>query len=245
MMRTDFHFLETVDSTQNFAKKKVSEFDPEALTVICAEEQTQGRGRFNRSWFSPKGCNLYITYCFQIPHLDYSPSPITLILALSICEILQKLGLNAQIKWPNDLYLKGKKLGGILAESEMIASGYQFFLGFGLNVNLKPEQLEGLDFKATSLLCESSRTWDIKVLQTSIETTFKRDLAIFLQKGFHPFHASFERLSLLSGKTICLKDADKTVSGTYAGISKDGALLLKIDEQAPKAFISGEIISWE
>lgn len=245
MIKSDYHSLETVDSTQDFAKKNLEKFDPKALTVITSLEQTKGKGRFDRSWFSPKGLALYVTYCFQLPHLDFSVSPITLVLALSICETLQKLGVGCQIKWPNDLYLEGKKLGGILAESEMIASGYQFFLGYGLNVNIPKESLEKRQLKATSLLSQTGKNWELGILQSSIEATFKRDLHIFKEKGFEPFKSSFERISFLYGKSLSLKDGSRTLSGKYEGINKEGALVLRDELGHKHESVSGEIINWE
>lgn len=244
-MRSEYHFLETIDSTQNFAKKHVDQFDPKAFTVIKAEEQTQGRGRFERLWFSPKKKSLYITYSFRIEKIDHSIHPITLVLALSICEAVQKLGLNLKIKWPNDLFYQGLKIGGILAETEFRQKGHQIFLGFGLNGNVSLEELKKQQLQATSLSEATQRTWDLDPLSTSIENTFKRDLAIFIQKGFHPFHKLFEKVSFFTGKKLTLQIGEKKITGHYQGIDEEGALLLQEKEGPIQKYISGEVINWE
>ncbi len=244
-MRSDYHYLESVDSTQTFSKKNVSSFDRDAFTVVRSEEQSKGRGRLDRSWYSPKGSNLYTTYCFTLPEMPHSSNPITLVLALSISEVLQKLGLSVQIKWPNDLYINSKKMGGILAEVESEKESKQVFLGFGLNVNLTADTLNTQEFEATSLLIETKKRWEIKTLATSIESTFKRDLEIFVQKGFHPFQKSFESISFFHGKTIRLDVGNEVLSGSYQGVNEEGALLLKLQSEETKAFLSGEIIGWE
>ncbi len=244
-MRSDYHTLDTIDSTQNFAKKHVSQFDPKAFTVVTAKEQTKGRGRFNRSWFSPKDKSLYVTYSFRIEKMDHSLYPITLVLALSICEVFQKLGLNLHIKWPNDLFYEGLKMGGILAETEFQQNGHQIFLAFGINGNLTHEELSNQNLKATSLLEATQRTWDLDILNTSIENIFKRDLNIFIQKGFHPFHKNFEKVSFFTGKKLTLQITEKKITGYYRGIDENGALLIESKEGHVEKYISGEIINWE
>lgn len=244
-MRSDYHHLESVGSTQDFAKEHVDSFDPEALTIITADEQTKGRGRFNRHWYSSKGHSLTTTYSFFVKKGEHSLNPITLILALSMCETLQKLGLKTKIKWPNDLYVNSKKLAGILAEVEPKKDGFQVFLGFGLNVNLSANELNALDFEATSLLIETKRKWTLNQLASSIETLFKRDLPIFLKEGFHPFHHSFENISFFHGKKIRLDLGQEAIAGSYVGINNEGGLRLKLKDGETKTFVSGEIIGWE
>lgn len=244
-MRSDYHHLESVDSTQTFAKQHQSSFDPKALTIISAYEQCKGKGRFNRHWYASKGNSVLITYCFFVEERALNLSPITLVLALSICEVLQKLGLRPKIKWPNDIYLHSKKCAGILAEVEPKEGGQVVFLGYGLNVNLSAEELRPLEFEATSLLIETNRKWTLDQISTPIEILFKRDLSLFLEKGFQPFHKAYEDLSFFHGKKVRLDLGHEVTAGTYVGIDESGALILKLKEGTIKTFVSGEIIDWE
>jgi BirA family biotin operon repressor/biotin-[acetyl-CoA-carboxylase] ligase len=244
-MRSEYHHLESVDSTQTFAKKHISSFDPKAFTIISADEQLKGKGRFNRHWYSSKGNSVLTTYCFFVEDTSLNLGPITLVLALSICEVLQKLGLRPKIKWPNDVFLHSNKCAGILAEVEPKEGGQQVFLGYGLNVNLSEEELRPLEFEATSLFIETNRKWTLDQLSTPIEILFKRDLSLFLEKGFEPFHAAYEDLSFFHGKTVRLDLGHEVTAGSYVGIDKSGAIILKLKDGSIKTFVSGEIIDWE
>lgn len=237
--------LESIDSTQSFARKKVSSFDPKALTVISALEQTRGRGRLDRTWISPKGEALAITYAFRLPHSEHSSNTITLVLALSIAEVLQKLGVRSQIKWPNDIYINEKKVGGILAEVETEKADKQVYLGFGLNVNIPPEKIANYPFSSTSLLFETHRTWAMDTLSQSIKTTFIRDLSLFIKEGFKPFQQAFEELSFFHGKTVRLDIGSEVIRGKYVRVDPDGGLVLELEKGEKKPFLSGEVIDWE
>jgi len=245
MMNVEYIHLESIDSTQSFAKKKVSSFDPKSLTVVSADEQTKGRGRLDRSWISSKNESLTITYAFKMPHTQYSSNPITLVLALSICEALQKLGVHPQIKWPNDVFINDKKVGGILAEVEPDKESKQVFLGFGLNVNIPPQQLAKFPFVSTSLLMETNRSWTLKTIASAIETTFLRDLALFIEKGFEPFQSTFEELSFFQGKLVRLDIGNEVLVGKYSSVSKEGGLVLTLKNGEKKSFLAGEVIGWQ
>ncbi|MCH9634498.1 MAG: Bifunctional ligase/repressor BirA [Chlamydiae bacterium] len=245
MKTSIYHHLESIDSTQAFARANRSSFDPKAFTVITSKEQTKGRGRLSRSWYSPKGTNLYTTYSFTLPKLEHSLNPLTLVLALSISEVLQKLGLTVQIKWPNDLYIHSKKISGILAEVEACAEGSQVYLGFGLNINMTANELQTQKFKATSLLMETGKKWSLQVLSSAIENAFKRDLSIFIEKGFSPFHKPFEELSFFQSKVVKLDLGNEVIAGNYKGVNEEGALILELPDSQVKAFLSGEVIGWE
>jgi BirA family biotin operon repressor/biotin-[acetyl-CoA-carboxylase] ligase len=108
------HF-ETIDSTNTWAKTHTENLSPDKLTVISADHQLGGRGRFNRSWISPPHKNLISTFCFfsEFPDIRNIPQ----ILALSALELLEEHGLKAALKWPNDINAGPKKMGGILAET--------------------------------------------------------------------------------------------------------------------------------
>ena len=142
--------LDTVDSTNSWAKKNIATFRDDVPTVITAREQTNGRGRFGRPWLSPHGQNLYLTIVEKIrPPLQlihYSQAT-----ALAIAKALQAYTITAQIKWPNDLLVDGKKICGILVEEASKGKDSWVIVGIGLNVNMDPVHLESIDRLATSL----------------------------------------------------------------------------------------------
>lgn len=145
--------LDTIDSTNNWAKKHPA--PPQHLLCITAEEQTAGRGQHARSWVSPRGVNLYASFCFCIPrHCPLLPE-LGLLLAQSLTAILKKRGFSPQIKWPNDILISNKKIAGILSEAVTGKEEIQVVLGIGINVNMSAADCLAIDQPATSLQLEA------------------------------------------------------------------------------------------
>jgi BirA family transcriptional regulator, biotin operon repressor / biotin---[acetyl-CoA-carboxylase] ligase len=244
-MKSKHHHLQTIPSTQDWAKEHFSTFNLEEFHVVIAKEQTKGRGRFNRHWHSPKDKNAYVTYCFAVASKNASLSSISLVIGLSIAEAVQKIGLQVQLKWPNDLFISGKKAGGILVETQEHGANRIFFVGFGVNVNMTPNELNLIECEATSLYAETNKTWSVQSVTESIETVFKRNLPIFLKDGFVAFKSDFESISFLSGKTILFNTGKETIQGKYVEVNIEGGLTLELNDKTYKTFFSGEITGWE
>ncbi|EKD28359.1 MAG: hypothetical protein ACD_79C00331G0001, partial [uncultured bacterium] len=219
-------FLKTVDSTQEYAKKKASCFDPKKITCIFAEEQTKGKGRFNRKWLSHQKNNLNVTFYFQLPSKTLHLSSINHILALSLIEILREKKLDSKIKWPNDVMLSEKKLSGILCEVQIKGDIADIFLGIGINVNSPKEFIDEIDQKATSLKLETNKTWNIKELLENIKQKFLKNLNLFKEKGFTPFHEKYENLLLYVGEKITFYDGKNEYKGILHSIDCEGKLNL-------------------
>lgn len=125
--------LTTVDSTNEWAKKHWKELDPDGLTIVTAQEQTAGRGQWGRTWVSPAGGNLYVSYCSFVPEeSDLLLQPRWL--ADAVCEVLAQHGASLVWRWPNDLLFEGKKCGGILSESSPKEGCLLVIHGLGLNL---------------------------------------------------------------------------------------------------------------
>ncbi len=243
-MESQHHYFNKVDSTQDWAKDNFSSFDLEKLHVVSALEQTKGRGRFNRHWHSPKG-GAYFTYCFLVPEHDHSLNPISLVTGITFAEVLQKLGLKVMLKWPNDIYISGKKAGGILVETKETPEGKVFFVGIGLNINIDANELRAVSCPATSVSVETNKSWSVKPIMLPAENIFKRNLEIFLKEGFAAFDKDFEAISFLAGKKVTMDYGKETIVGIYQRVDENGSLVLKLKDDSSKAFSSGEIISWE
>ena len=162
--------LPTVDSTNVFATSRAATFDPAALTVVTAEEQTAGRGRLGRQWSSGAGLDVTATFAFRLPPgrtaTAYQLSPF---LAVIVRRVLAAHGVTAGIKWPNDLLLGGRrKFAGILCELEATGGGYWAALGVGVNVNSVAEVLGAAILRPawplTTLKTETGRAWDVRQL---------------------------------------------------------------------------------
>jgi BirA family biotin operon repressor/biotin-[acetyl-CoA-carboxylase] ligase len=146
------------------------------MTCIVANEQTAGRGTFKKRWVSPPGVNIYATFHFQLPRDDPRIPTLAILMAKSLATVLTKEGLSPVIKWPNDLLLNGKKLSGVLCETEFHEDVVELFLGVGINVNLERQETEQIDQPATSLLIETGRNWDREELLEKLQRQFLLDL---------------------------------------------------------------------
>ena len=129
LQNIDFYLLDTVDSTNTFAKKMLLKKD---YLAVISEQQTAGRGRQGKEWYSPDAGNIYMTIKF----IDKNPSPLSLIIGLLISEAMDSISgqkINVGLKWPNDLLINKKKICGILIESEVNADKIESIVGIGIN----------------------------------------------------------------------------------------------------------------
>ena len=158
-------YLETVDSTNKYAKENLANFNDK--TLIYADYQTAGRGRLNRKWESNSGDNLYASIVLKpSKELKEIYSNLTQYLSLVLAETIEEY-LNSEaniypkIKWPNDVRINGKKISGILAESVLEKGALEgIILGFGVNLNCCQKDLEKIDQPATSLNLETGMEID-------------------------------------------------------------------------------------
>jgi BirA family transcriptional regulator, biotin operon repressor / biotin---[acetyl-CoA-carboxylase] ligase len=233
--------LETIDSTNAWAKSHASTLDPTALTCIIAEEQTVGRGRLSKRWVSPKGQNLYASFYFCLP-LGFSHlGNIGQVLSISCCKVLLTLGFSPQIKWPNDLLLAEKKVAGVLTETLPLGDQTGVIAGIGVNVNMSPELLNTIDQPATSLAQVSGRTWQIQPLVEALAKQFLADLVALEQKGFAPLRPFYEEALASKGKTITCRDGTHTWKGICHSVNEDGRLNLMLPSGEMVALSAGEI----
>src|SRR6185312_12605733 len=109
--------FDTIDSTNTWTKQNTATLDPDLLTCITATEQTAGRGRFRRRWVSGRGENITATFFFTVAKDSPILANVGQVLSLSCAHVLEQHGFSPQIKWPNDLFISGKKMAGILCET--------------------------------------------------------------------------------------------------------------------------------
>lgn len=237
-----YHF-DSLDSTNNWAKEHAEEFLTDCMTVISASQQTAGRGRFKRQWVSPNVGNIYTTFCFFIPDWRNDLGNVPQILALSTAKVLERLGFTPVLKWPNDLLLNKKKVGGILCETTTVHKAVAIIVGLGLNVNMPQEILSSIDRPATSLKVISGKDWDVSTLSQAIEKQFTEDLEKFLDDGFELFHGEYlKRLQSDPTQVIQFDDNEKIWRGTFHKFNENGSLTLKLESGELRTFISGEIL---
>ncbi|NGX55862.1 MAG: Bifunctional ligase/repressor BirA [Candidatus Anoxychlamydiales bacterium] len=233
-------FLDEVTSTQEYAKKNISSLNEDDFICISAKKQTNGKGRFKRTWLSNEG-NLFLTYVFKLKKNILHLTSISHILALSLIEVLIDENIKPFIKWPNDIFLNNKKLSGILCELKMEDDFVNVYIGIGINVNMNKEELEKIDKPATSLSIEIKKEWNLKELQKKLSYKFIKNLKIFKNSGFTQFHEKFENLLLYKGDKIKFFDGEKEHVGILHSITCDGRLNLYMPNKEIKTFSSGDI----
>lgn len=236
------HFI-TIDSTNTWSKQHSHEFPRDKITLVTADGQTGGRGRFNRRWESPAGQNIYATFNFFVEKHRTDIGNIPQVLSISAARVLQSLGMNPKLKWPNDVLLSGKKAGGILCETTPYSDMLCVIIGIGLNVNMPLELLQQIDRPATSILVESGKSLKVQDVLKKLENQFSKDLDLFIEEGFYPYleiykgflvHKADDRIRFHDNRTV--------QEGYFHSINNDGSLNLRLDSGEVKVFVAGEIL---
>ncbi len=235
------HFFKT-DSTNRVAMELAFAGEEEG-TVIVAEEQTAGRGRAGRKWHSEVGSGIYVTVLLR-PRLSPVQAPLLTILAgLSLhAAILAQTGLNTELKWPNDILVNGKKLGGILTEMHAEPTQVRFVIvGIGVNVNQEkfPPELSSI---ATSLRKESGKLHSRLELLVRLLREFESDYNRFLREGPAYVVDRFSEVSeFASCKRVHVDTGRETYVGTTAGLTADGLLRVKKEDGQVITVIAGDV----
>ncbi len=240
-MKIDFIQLDTVSSTSTWAKENSTKLNLSHLTCITAKEQTAGRGRQDRKWLSPSGANLYTTFYFTVPENAPYLANLGQIMALACAELLLDLNVPTQIKWPNDLLVNKKKIGGVLTETFPVKDRIAASIGLGLNINMPEELLRTIDKPATSLHLILHKQIDPLSLLDPLLTLFTSHLVLLQSEGFAPFQKRFLDLLAYHGEQITVHLPNQTVHGICFGITTDGRLQLLLPSGEMGILSAGEI----
>ncbi len=214
-------------------------------TVVMADSQSRGRGRLGRAWESPAGLNVYASILLR-PSIPASTAPqLTLLAGVAAARALAGAsGLDARIKWPNDIFVKGRKLTGILAEMEAEGQRARFVvLGIGINVNWRKEDFPAdLRETATSVRVESGKEISRVAIAERLFQELEEAYLRFLREGFSlQLREEWNRLSWINGKRVGIIGPEGEVLGRALGLDMDGALLLVDEEGRTRRFIAGEV----
>ena len=217
-------------------------------TLILAESQTQGRGRHGRKWLAPPRSSILASVILRHRlRADQVGLP-NLIGAVAIATAIDEVtDLSAQIKWPNDVLIQGKKVSGVLTELEYDRHRQPFFvMGFGVNVNTKREDLpEELRASATSLQIESNREISRVAFLQAILHRLEENYLRLKHNDTEPIIATANGLLHLSGNWIQLQTAKEIFRGQVDEIDRDGGLLLRDMNRKRRKFLVGEVLQTE
>lgn len=235
--------LTKTDSTQTEAEKLAREGAPEG-TLVVAEEQTSGRGRQGRVWHSPPGRGVWMSAVLR-PEGPLTAVPqLTLLTAVAVCRAIRSVsGVEAGIKWPNDLLADGRKLCGILLEA-VVEDGrvLHCIMGIGIDANLSESDYpEELRERVTSLRRESGLPVDRCALIAAVMNEFESLYALYAERGFGPIRLLWESLSVTLGREIVVRDARGERRGVAHGLGEHGELLMRTEDGQVSPVYSGDI----
>ena len=224
-------FYETIDSTNTYLKQNYENLDN--FTFVRADLQTSGRGRSSRKWLSKKGDNLLFSLLIKDKELINKFKALSINSAYLVLKILEDYGLkNLSLKWPNDIYVNGNKICGILLESVSKQEIECLIIGIGLNVNQKEFDGDYL-IKPTSMINELNKEIDLIELKNKIFNSLLNNLN-------KDYYTEIIKYDYLKNKTVnvVIHNENKTVK--VLGINKDYSLKIVLDEEERDIY-AGEI----
>lgn len=234
-----WHFFADIDSTNRYLKSRYLALNQ--WEICLAEQQTSGRGRFNRDWYSPFGQNIYCSLSWMFLGDSSELSGLSLVVGLMILNALVDYGLDAQalaIKWPNDIYYYDKKIAGILIElSAESHHQTQVVIGIGLNVNMNRAKL----IKSwTSICLETGEVHDRNVIVAHLINSLCLCLKDYNQEKKVTFLKAWQMYDYLYNQSISVTKHDNQIAGIAKGINEQGDLIIELANGESITCSSGE-----
>jgi BirA family biotin operon repressor/biotin-[acetyl-CoA-carboxylase] ligase len=233
--------FQEIESTNTIAKF-LAGTGVEEGTVVMARTQTGGRGRSGKKWESPVG-GIWLSIILRPDISPTKASLITLATGIAVANAIRNLGIDARIKWPNDILINNKKISGILTEANTKFSVVDYVVvGIGIDSNLDIDTLpENLQTKITSLKNELDKNIDENEVIKSLLEEFEKIYNVFIKEDFDEIIYQWRNLAQTIGNDIEIRQrGGKIFKGYAVGINKKGALIMELDNGELKKIISGE-----
>ncbi|MBF6639844.1 bifunctional biotin--[acetyl-CoA-carboxylase] ligase/biotin operon repressor BirA [Rouxiella silvae] len=231
--------LPVIDSTNQYLMDRINQL--KSGDACVAEYQQAGRGRRGRKWFSPFGSNLYLSMYWKLDQGPAAAMGLSLVIGIVMAEVMQRLGAaDVRVKWPNDLYLKDRKLAGILVElTGKTGDAAHLVIGAGINLRMREPAADVIN-QGWINLQEAGIDIDRNELTVTLLKDLRAALRQFELDGLSPFIVRWRSIDNFLDRPVKLLIGDKEIHGIERGIDPQGALLLEIDGEI-KTFIGGEI----
>ncbi|MCK5895014.1 MAG: bifunctional biotin--[acetyl-CoA-carboxylase] ligase/biotin operon repressor BirA [Endozoicomonadaceae bacterium] len=238
--RTALVVLHSAASTNDSVLLQIN--SPEPIQICIAEHQTAGRGRRGKSWISPLGANIYFSVLWRFDSGLSGLDGLSLVVGLTVLETLRQMGAeDLELKWPNDILCRGRKLAGILLEINGDLNGEcQVVIGIGINVKLRQAQLDAITQPATDVCHVMGRSVDKNQIVGELIKYLVSYLDQFQEQGFAPFRERWQAYDAYVGKCVRLITGDKEITGIAAGVSEQGGFRLDRDGEI-ESFFGGEV----
>lgn len=235
-------YFDETDSTNIQARRLAEEGAPHG-TLVVADSQWAGKGRRGRGWTSPKGVGIWMTIALRPPIRPLDASMLTLVAGMAVVKgVKESAGLDARIKWPNDVVISGRKICGILTEMSTEEECIRYVItGIGINVNVSgfPAELED---KATSLKKELGQNVKRSPVIAAVAEAFEGYYETFLKTcDMSGLKEEYNQMSANLGRQVTVLDPRGEYRGTALGIDHEGSLLVRKEDGTVDAVISGEV----
>jgi BirA family transcriptional regulator, biotin operon repressor / biotin---[acetyl-CoA-carboxylase] ligase len=210
-------------------------------SVCFSEQQSQGRGRQGKPWFSPRGANIYCSVLWYFSSDVNNLAALSLAVGVMIARVLKKYGVvtGAQLKWPNDILFAERKLGGVLIESLPAKNGnIAVVVGIGLNMDFTSATPDAAWIDLREITNQSpARNYFAGLLVNELLA----GLTTYQQRGFESFIEEWRALNYLAGKSVVVKGSGEDVVGVMQGINLQGELMLQNGVGEELKFKCGEV----
>jgi len=239
LLEIEVHSL--IDSTNSYLLRKL----PNQLSqgqVCLTEYQSAGRGRRGREWISPFGSQIYLSMYWYLEQGLSAAMGLSLVAALAVSDAIYEItNIEVQLKWPNDIYLGGVKLAGILIDLEGQAlEPSHSIIGIGLNLNMPDQVALKIDQNWTDLESHSNKVIDRNLLSARLIHFLYQRLQKQQDEGLSSMLEEWHKQDLYLDKKVKLITGERELKGICRGVNNQGALMLEVDEQV-KPIYGGEI----
>jgi BirA family transcriptional regulator, biotin operon repressor / biotin---[acetyl-CoA-carboxylase] ligase len=227
---TQIYLYGEVDST-NAKLRALARAEAAEGTVVLAEGQTAGRGRQGAAWFSPSGVNLYVSVLFRPAISPRELGVFTFVASLALADAVKDQGVVPAIKWPNDVLVGGRKIGGALVESALHGQAVEHVIvGVGANLNVEVEALVAAlgpaGRFATSLAAECGHEIDRNAFAAAYLNHLERWVDVWTTDGPSEVVAAWRARDILTGRRVEVRGPDRPYEGRVLGVDETGALLV-------------------
>ena len=209
--------------------------------VVLAETQTSGRGRYGRNWVSPVGRNLAISLGATISQSPYDIGAISLVAGVAVSNAIQEVGIDAvKLKWPNDILLDGRKVGGVLVDLVRATAPFKFVVGIGLNVGGGSLVRETVDYPVADLMECCSGPIRNRLAVLIIHNVYD-SIRRFELDGFQSFHQRWSELDVLRNNVVTISTSYDSIQGIARGVSHTGELCVELESGRIHHVNAGEV----
>jgi BirA family transcriptional regulator, biotin operon repressor / biotin---[acetyl-CoA-carboxylase] ligase len=248
---SNLEIFRSIESTNKYAREK-AECEPCSGSVILAEQQSAGRGRRGKTWVSPFAANIYLSIVWDFEQGAQALEGLSLAVGVAVKRALNAHGVDGvQLKWPNDIYIDGQKLGGILLEMIGDPAGHcSVIVGVGINLAMPADHGSNIDQEWTDIRTQMQAKQpemeeNAHLSKNHITSSLISEIIILLSdfqaQGFSSYRDEWQAADAFYGLQAAIHTPKQSIAGIVRGVDPNGALRLELDNGEIETFIGGEL----